>query len=117
MTRVIWNTPLEAYTSYTLGEIRAMKTHGEKRIRAILEVFHSLHVLVANMGVQPHLRLRIVPRLIDDVERWVGEALQTVGVPSSQELFEHFVAPLLEQIRVDAPQQIILLAENRLGIS
>ena len=41
MTRVIWNTPLGAYTHFTLGEIRAMKTHGEKRVRAILEVFHA----------------------------------------------------------------------------
>ena len=50
MTRVIWNKPLGAYTGMTLGEIRSMKTHGEKRVRAILEVFHSAHALVANMG-------------------------------------------------------------------
>ena len=68
MTRVIWNTPLEAYTQFSLGEIRAMKTHGEKRVRAILEVFHSVHVLVANMGMQDHLVVRIFPRLIDSVE-------------------------------------------------
>ena len=61
MTRVIWNTPLEAYTQYTLGEIRTMKTHGEKRVRAILEVFHSVHTLVADMGTQDHLVVRIVP--------------------------------------------------------
>jgi hypothetical protein len=117
LTHVIWNTPLRAYTNHTLAEIRAMKTHGEKRIRAILEVFHSLHVLVSNMGTQEHLRVRIVPRLIDQVEQWVGQALQTPGVPSQQELFDHFVGPLLEQVRIDATQQIASLAENRLGIS
>ena len=80
MTRVIWNTPLEAYTQFSLGEIRSMKTHGEKRVRAILEVFHSVHVLVANMGTQDHLVVRIFPRLIDQVEQWIGRALQTPGV-------------------------------------
>lgn len=117
MTRVIWNTPLGEYTDSTLEEIRAMKTHGEKRVRAILEVFYSVYTLVDGMGTQDHLLVRIVPRLIDRVEQWVANTLQTAGVPSEQEIFEHFVAPLLEQVRVDATQQIASLAENRLGIS
>jgi hypothetical protein len=116
MTRVIWNAPLGAYTHATLGEIRAMKTHGEKRVRAILEVFHSIHGLAANMGTQPHLVVRIMPRLIDDVEQWIGCVLQTPGIPCKEEIFEKFVCPLLRQIRVDATQQITSLAENRLGI-
>ncbi len=117
MTRVIWNTPLEAYTQFTLAEIRSMKTHGEKRVRAILEVFHSVHVLVANMGTQDHLVVRIFPRRIDQVEQWIGRALQTPGVSTTQELFDHVVSPMLEQVRTDATQQIASLAENRLGIS
>lgn len=117
MTRVIWNAPLETYTKFSLSEIRSMKTHGEKRVRAILEVFHSVHALVANMGTQEHLVVRIVPRLIDKVEQWIGQALQTPGVLSSKEIFENLVSPLLEQVRIDATRQIASLAENRLGIS
>ena len=94
-----------------------MKTHGEKRVRAILEVFHSVHVMVANMGTQEHLVVRIIPRLIDEAEQWIGHALQTPGVPSAQELFEHLVRLLLEQVRIDATQQIASLAENRLGLT
>jgi hypothetical protein len=117
MTRVIWNTHMEAYTQFSLGEIRSMKTHGEKRVRAILEVFHSVHTLVANMGTQDHLVVRIFPRRIDQVEQWIGRALQTPGVSTTQELFDNVVSPLLEQVRTDATQQIASLAENRLGIS
>ena len=117
MTRVIWNSPLESYTRYTLSEIRAMKTHGEKRIHAILEVFHSIHVLVAGMGTQPHLVVRIVPRLIDQIEQWIGQAMQTPGVPSRDDLYLHVVYAMLEQVRTDATQQIAHLAENRLGVS
>ena len=117
MTRVIWNTPLESYTRYTLGEIRAMKTHGEKRIRAILEVFHSLHGLVANMGVQA------APRGADrpPADRR-GRAMDRAGpanaraCPSQTRSSSNFVSPLLEQVRTDATQQIASLAENRLGI-
>ncbi len=117
MTRVIWNTQLDAYTHMSLGEIRAMKTHGEKRVRAILEVFHSVHVMVANMGTQEHLVVRIIPRLIDQAEQWIGRALQAPGVSSAQELFDNLVGLLLEQVRIDATQQIASLAENRLGLT
>ena len=55
--------------------------------RAILEVFHAVHALVAGMGTQDHLVVRIVPRLIDRVEHWIGRALQRPGVPSRQDIF------------------------------
>ena len=71
---------------HTLGEIRVMKTHGEKRVRAILEVFHSLHVVIANMGLREHLTVNIVPRLIEQVEQWTGHVLQTPGTPSQEEI-------------------------------
>ncbi len=116
MKRVIWSTPLGAYTSSTLAEMRAMRTHGEKRVRAVLEVFHAAHTIVAGMGTQEHLVVRIIPRRIDQVELWIGRALQRPGIPGPQEIFTHFVHPLLEQVRADATQQIATLAENRLGI-
>ena len=37
--------------------------------------------MVANMGTQEHLVVRIVPRLIDEAEQWIGHALQAPGVP------------------------------------
>jgi hypothetical protein len=117
MTRVIWNTPLGVYTSSTLAEIRAMKTYGEKRVRAILAVFHAVHTVAAGMGTQEHLVVRIVPRLIERVEQWVGRTLQRPGIPDAEEIFANFVQPLLAQVRIDATQQIATLAENRLGIA
>ncbi len=116
MTRVIWNTPLGAYVDRTLADMRSMKTHGEKRIRAILEVFHSVYTLVAGMGVQEHLVVRIVPKRIDRVEQWVGQVLQQAGMPTTDELTEHFVTPLLNQVQTDVNRQIAALAESRLGI-
>ena len=70
-----------------------MRTHGEKRIRAVLEVFHAAHSIVAGMGTQEHLVVRIIPRRIDQVEQWIGRALQRPGIPSPQEIFDYFVQP------------------------
>jgi len=100
----------------TLAEVRSLRTHGEKRVRAVLDVFQSVHALVAGMASQEHLVVRIAPRLIDAVETWVGRQLQTPGVPSEEEIFDRFVSPLLGQIRIDATQQVATLAEKRVGI-
>ena len=117
MTRVIWNTPLENYARMTLTEIRGLKTHGEKRVRAILDAFHSVYAVVSALGTQEHLVIRIVPRLIDGVESWVGQTLQTPGVPGREQILQRLIRPLLDQVRIDATQQIARLAENRLGIN
>ena len=93
MTRVIWNTPLGAYTSSTLAEIRSMKTHGEKRVRAILRRLQAVYTLVAGMGTQEHLAVRIVPRQIDQVEQWTGRVLQRPGIPGEQEIFGRLRRP------------------------
>ncbi len=116
MTRVIWNTPLGEYTSSTLAEIRGMRTHGEKRVTAILRVFHAAHTLVAGMGTTNHLLVRIVPRLIDGVERWTGRMLQRPGIPETEAIRANFIGPLMEQVRIDASRQVVTLAESRLGI-
>jgi plasmid maintenance system antidote protein VapI len=116
VTKVIWNSPLSVFVGHTLAELRSMKTFGDKRIQAILEVFHGLHSLLAGLGCQPHLKVRISPCLFDRIEQWVGRSLQTPGIPSEDEISSNFIQPLLRQIEIDAMPQLITLAENRLGI-
>ena len=117
VTTVIWNTPLSVFAGCTLAEMRVKKTFGEKRIHAILEVFHGLHGILAGLGSQPHLTVKTAPRAIDRIEHWVGRILQTPGIPSEEEILENFIRPLLRQIEIDALPQIMTLAEHRLGIS
>lgn len=116
MTRVIWNRPLETYAARSLAEIRAMRTHGQKRVVAILETFFGLHALLAGMAAQEHLMVCVVPKWIGVVEAWVGRWLQTPGVPGREEILAAFVRPLLGQLRADASPQIVHLAESRLGL-
>ncbi len=116
VTKVIWNTPLAVFAGSTLAEMRALKTYGEKRIHAILEVFHCLHALLAGLGSQLHLTVKITPRSIDRIEHWVGRILQTPGIPGEEEILDNFIRPLLRQIEIDAVPQLLALAEHRLGI-
>lgn len=113
---VIWHTPLENYVNHTVAEIRQLKTHGEKRVRVVLEVFYLVHEMLSGAGSQPHLA-RIVPKFIGPIENWIEGVLSRPGIPTPEEIRQHVSVPLLNQILVDAGESIHELSEGRLGIS
>ncbi len=66
---VIWHTPLEFYMNYSVAEIRQLKTHGEKRVRVVLEVFHLIHQTVCASARSEYLSVRIGAR--SSSSRWI----------------------------------------------
>jgi len=116
VTRVIWNTPLGEYLDVSLADLQAKKTYGTKRVHSILEVFHDLHGLLADLGEHRQLAVRLVPRSIDRAERWIGAVLQSARQPDPQERLDAFTAPLLEQVRIDGSDAVTQLAQLRLGV-
>lgn len=113
---VIWHTPLEFYLSYSLAEIRQLKTHGEKRVRVVLEVFHLIHEMICASPPGEHLALRIVPKFVEPIERWIALALSRSELPATDEIRQELSLPLLEQIRIDAGDTIYELSHARLGV-
>ncbi len=113
---VIWHTPLDQYVNHTVAEIRQLKTHGEKRVRVVLEVFYIAHEMLSCAGTSQHLTLRIRPKFIQPIEDWITQRLAQPGVPSPDEVREHLAVPLLDQINVDAGPTIYELSAGRLGI-
>jgi hypothetical protein len=112
---VIWESPLGFYLDKSLGEIRELKTHGEKRVLAVLEVFHSVHRMlgaVASTG----LAIRLSPRHIADVEDWMAEARTRESPPRQEEIVERLCEPLLRQLEVDVGTTVGSLARARLGV-
>lgn len=114
---VIWNTPLSQYADYSVAQIRQMKTHGEKRIRTILQVFHAVHQSLANTSTNDHLTLRLAPRFAVEVDRAISNMIDGNQVPSRSELRDEVVIPLVEQVRLDAGAAVAKLVEGRLGVS
>ena len=113
---VIWNTPLSTYLDRRLTDIRQLKTHGKKRVRAILGVFQVVHTMLSSSGPHGTLSVRLLPRFVRPVEEWVTEVLGRPDAPTSQDVRQNLALPLLNQIEVDAGETILRLAENRLGI-
>jgi hypothetical protein len=114
---VIWHTPLEQYVSHTVAEIRQLKTHGEKRVRVVLEVFYIVHEMLAGAGSSQHLAVKIVPKFIQPIEDWIARMRENPAAVNDDEVREHLAVPLLNQLLVDAGNTIHELSEGRLGVN
>ncbi len=114
---VIWHTLLEEYVDLTLADIRQLKTHGEKRVHAVLEVFYVVHAALAEAEVQKHLDIRLSPKFIQPLEKWVAERLADSKLPTKGQLRASVVRPLIEQIEIDAGSTVAQLAAERLGMN
>jgi hypothetical protein len=113
---VIWHTPMSFYIDHSVDEIRSMKTHGEKRVRVVLEVFCVVHNLLSDVGNQDHLAVRLVPQFVVPLEHWIREMMDRPAPPSFEELRDHLTLPLLDQMTNDSGEAIVSLARGRLGI-
>jgi len=114
---VIWHTPLSFYHQRSVAEIRDLKTHGEKRVRAVLQVFHAIHGLLRDSTESDSLGVRIAPRFVPPLEEWIVSALDRAAEAEVDdgEIREHLVEPILWQIKVDAGDAIYGLVCSRLG--
>ena len=116
LTRVIWNNTLGDYCDKTLTEMRDIRTHGEKRVTAILKIFHCICAIVSKLENSKHLVTRLIPTDIHHVETWSLKTLNKRGTPNKADIEANYILPLLAQLRIDATDQICRLAENRIGL-
>ena len=113
---VIWNTPLSFYLDMTLADLRQLKTHGEKRVRVVLQVFHRVHQMLTHVDPALGLTIRLTPRFVGQIEDWIHELRARKFAPAVSELSDRMVHPLLAQLENDAGPTVAAIARSRLGI-
>jgi hypothetical protein len=113
---VIWHTPLSDYMDLSLIDIRQLKTHGEKRVRAILEVFWVVHEALADSTVRDHLDVRLVPRFVRPLEQWIRTTIEEPAPVTLSSMRASLAQPLLNQVEIDLGQTVWRLVSERLGI-
>lgn len=116
LPRVIWCKPLGEYLGLSLAQLREMRTHGVKRIKAVTAVFHDLYQAVGPAD-SPHLTVIVRPRFVCGLESWLADALKREDFPSRDELVERLLNPLFDQLRIDAGDEVVDLAAGKLGLS
>ncbi|HEX5103174.1 MAG TPA: hypothetical protein VFV87_05155 [Pirellulaceae bacterium] len=113
---VVWNTPLSSYLDLSLAEMRDLKTHGEKRIGVVLEVFHNIHKMLGQADPAGGLAVRLAPRTIASAEDWIAEVRSRSFPPGHEEIGQYLIEPILQQLAIDAGDTVAKLARGRLGV-
>ncbi|MCA9118603.1 MAG: hypothetical protein H6822_03970 [Planctomycetaceae bacterium] len=113
---VIWSKPLGDYLRFTIDELRSLKTHGDKRVTAVLQVFHLVHSLLGNSNRSSRVLAQLTPAFVPPVEQWIYGVLSNEHLPSPQDLRQNLLLPLLNQIERDAGETVHRLAAGRLGV-
>jgi hypothetical protein len=111
---VIWHSKLEEYADRSLADIRSRKTHGEKRVNAILEVFCTVHEALSTATLQENVDVVMLPRFVPPLTRWLLEAVNQPDLPPVDALHQHIVKPMIHQIKIDLGEQVAGLASARL---
>ena len=113
---VIWSRPLSDYFECSLSQLRRLKSHGEKRVNAVLEVFFAVHQIMGTASANSHLTLRLIPKFIRPIERCHSEWMLRPADLTNVMVREHLAIPLVEQVQVDCGKAIARLVEERLGL-
>jgi hypothetical protein len=111
---VIWHSRLDEYADRSLAEIRALRTHGEKRVNAILEVFCTVHEALSTATLQENIDVIVVPRFIPPVTRFLIDIIAQPELPPVDQLHKHIVKAMINQIKIDLGDQVAGLAAARL---
>ena len=113
---VIWHLPLSHYLDLSVSEIRCLKTHGEKRVRVVLEVFYELHRMLEGSFENAYLRIQLTPEFVFPIESWCQSILQRDDPPIGEEVRNRLAEPMLHQVEHDAGEAVHDLAKGRLGL-
>jgi hypothetical protein len=114
---VIWNTPLEFYLNLSLADIRGLKTHGEKRVRVVLEVFHAVHKMLTAIQPLAGLAVRLEPRFAIELENSLSAIRAGGEIPKREQIEQALVEPLLRQLQLDCGETVASIAGSRLGLT
>ncbi len=119
MPTVIWTRKLGEYENLTLSQIRGLRTHGEKRVRCVMQVMHKAYSIAGSGRREPDevLRRKLGSQRILAVANWVTNQIRSVNSPTSEEVSIHLANPILEQIAVDCGETVHTVAKQRLGMN
>lgn len=118
MPTVIWTKKLGDYQNLTLAEIRSLRTHGEKRVRCVMQVFHRVYETIQehHQRGSREVRLQLGSQRILAVSEWVHAQIANSHLAAHDEVREHLAKPILRQVEADCGHTVYEIARQRLGL-
>ena len=114
--RVMWEVPLGEFADLSLNQLLAKPAFGEKRLRAVWDVFRTIHQTLRGVEPDAAVGFTLAIRRVLNIQNWILESWQSGEIPSPQQLREQFILPVFEQLRLDCVPQAADLSEQRIGV-
>lgn len=112
----LWRKTFRDYARYKLTEIRGLKSHGSKRVCAIVSAFYNVNRLISNCDEQIPFKIHLVPANIADAEEGITSLLAGPETITKERIHKLIFVPLADQIQRDLGQTSIEVLQCRLGI-
>lgn len=118
MPTVIWTKSLGEYENLSLAQIRGLRTHGEKRVRCVMRVFHRVHEVATKYEAEGTdvIRRKLGSERVLEMTRWIQGQIAAPSLPSVEDVQTNLADRVLEQIMVDCGESVHRIAVQRLGI-
>jgi len=111
---VIWDKKLLEYCGVPISDLRSRRTHGEKRVQAIVGALQSAQTLItAAAGGTKLTRLRLP--LFEQLEQWSNREWTRAKSPTYEWVAASFLEPQLKQLAKDLPELTYSVLIDRLG--
>jgi hypothetical protein len=119
LPKAAWQSPLGRYTGLSLAEIRDLKGHGEKRVRAVVQTFGEIYRMLGSRQPPVHLKVRLMAEHVKSAEDWLLRTLADGKTPTTDDIHGGWICPLCDQLRIDSGEQIAELVQSRIrfGVS
>jgi hypothetical protein len=106
LPRNMWRTPLSTYCDLTLTQLHDLPIHGKKRVRAILQTFQMLDVVVENLERGGNFALTPLPRFARAIQAFDARVRASAEPVTAADVGKNLCEPILQQLQIDAPAQV-----------
>jgi hypothetical protein len=112
---VIWHTPMSEYCCVPLAELRLRRTHGDKRLQAILSSIQAAAALLDQAAERGKKLDRLRLPVFTELEQWSANELNRSKSATYEWVTAQLLKPQLKQLEQDVPALTYRILSDRLG--
>jgi DNA repair protein RadC len=111
-----WDKPLSDFTDLTYTELQSMPGFGEKKISAIANLIEGIELRLKGVQSIDEISITIMRAEVEQILNWVKISLASKDYPSTEDIRENVLTPLLSLIRNDLNDSVAQVIELRIGM-
>ena len=97
----LWQERICTFTQQRFSELTWQKGFGHLRQTHVVDLIENLAWLLSTLPAQNDIRVAVLPARIAEANKWIAQLQGHGQLPSVHSICEHFLEPLLAQVKHD----------------